>query len=327
MAALAKVPCSIEFDPRAGGAGDAGIAVGVGGDLEAERMGGVDDRFHLGVGEMLAEAAGLLRKDSAGGGDLDDVGAGAGEFADPGGALLRTGAGIVDGERPDHLRAEAGDVAMAADGRDGRSGGNDPRSRDESLGGRAAKREADQRRRAEIADRGEAGEGGDPRVLGADQGRPFVGIDRLVAKVAAGIAGEMDVHVDEAGQDGLAGQVDEPGAGGGRGKPGRDGGDPAVGDGDGRRAGGGPRRVGDEVAGMDDHRLGGGGRGGERLDRLATGSASADPLMEGVLLLRAPALTSKKPGALAPRASFASGRLIRGAYQKKFSITSSTSPV
>ena len=119
-------------------------------------------------------------------------------------------------ERPDHLGPEAGDVAMAADDRDGRAGGEDSRARDEPFGGGPAKREADQRRRAEVADGGEAGERGDAGVLDAEQGHPFVAVDRLVAKVAAGIAGEMDVHVDQAGQHGLARQVDEPGAGGRR---------------------------------------------------------------------------------------------------------------
>ena len=110
---------------------------------------------------------------------------------------------------------------MAADDRDGRPGGKDPRPGDDALGGRSAEREADQRRRAEVAHRGEAGERRDPGILGADQGRPFVRIDRLVAKVAARIAGEMDVHVDQAGQHRLAGQVDEPGPGGRRRQAGR----------------------------------------------------------------------------------------------------------
>ena len=65
------------IDAGAGRRLDAARAMGVGGDLEAERMGGGDDRPHLLVGEMRLEAAPLLRQHAAGGGELDDVGAGA----------------------------------------------------------------------------------------------------------------------------------------------------------------------------------------------------------------------------------------------------------
>src|SRR4051794_34794789 len=54
--------------------GDSGVGMGVGGDLEAEAMGGVADRLHLGVGEGLAEALVALAQDAAGGVELDDVG-------------------------------------------------------------------------------------------------------------------------------------------------------------------------------------------------------------------------------------------------------------
>ena len=137
---IAAIACGVgegavldRIDPGARRGLDAARAMGVGGDLEAERMGGVDDRLHLGVGEMLAEAARLLREDAAGGGDLDEVGAGARGLADPRRALLGAGAGIAGAERLDHLGAEAGDVAMAADDRDGRAGGEDPRARDDAL--------------------------------------------------------------------------------------------------------------------------------------------------------------------------------------------------
>ena len=50
------------IDAGADRGGDALVGMGVGGDLEAERMGGLDDRAHLGVGERLAEAAVALAR-------------------------------------------------------------------------------------------------------------------------------------------------------------------------------------------------------------------------------------------------------------------------
>ena len=60
----------------------------------------------------------------------------------------------------------------------------------------------DMARRAEVAHGGEAGARGQQRVLDADDRRQLVGIDRLAPERRAGIAGQMDVGVDQAGQHG-----------------------------------------------------------------------------------------------------------------------------
>jgi hypothetical protein len=255
VAALAKVPCSIESTPA--------------------------------LGEGLAETLVALAEDSAGGVELDHVGAELGRFAHLGGAFVGTGAGVVAVERGGDFRAEAGDVAMATDGRKRLSRRKHSRSGNEAFVERPAKGEAVEPARAEVANGGESGADGDERVVGADERVPLFRIGRLAPERLAGHPGEVDVGVDQARKDGLAAEVDQPRVGGRGGQAVGDCGDPAVGDGDGRRARGRLRGVGDEVPGMDDDGLGGGGRGGEKAETGKQPEAHRGPL-DGSRLTAAP---------------------------------------
>ena len=57
------------------GVADAVVAVGMGGDLQAEHVGLVGDRLHLVIGQLLSAGAVAQREDAAGGADLDHLGA------------------------------------------------------------------------------------------------------------------------------------------------------------------------------------------------------------------------------------------------------------
>lgn len=101
----------------------------------------------------------------------------------------------------------------------------------------------------------------DAGVFDADDDAPFVGIDRFAAIIAAGVAGQVDVEVDEAGEQGLVAEVDDRGIGR-RGRAALDDRDDAVvGDGDGRGAERGLVGVGYDAPGVDD--------GGLRVGRAA----------------------------------------------------------
>jgi hypothetical protein len=93
--AIGKGAVLDRIDAGAGRGGDAAAPWAWAATFRPERMGGGDDGAHLLVGEMRLEPARLLREDAAGGGELDDVGAAAGEFAHAGGAFGRPGAGVV----------------------------------------------------------------------------------------------------------------------------------------------------------------------------------------------------------------------------------------
>ena len=100
-----------------------------------------------------------------------------------------------------------------------------------------AKREADLRRRADVAHRGEAGADGGARRSGRRAMAAYSSVSTASRQNSPlGIAGEVDVHVDQAGQHGAARKVDQPGARRRRLEAGGDALDAAVDDGDGRRA-------------------------------------------------------------------------------------------
>src|SRR3546814_7448495 len=89
--------------------------MGVRHDLETQRMGGGGDALHLGVREMRAEPAALLRQHTAGRGDLDDVGARARRLADLFGAFDGAGAGIALIEHRVDILAKARRVAVRSE--------------------------------------------------------------------------------------------------------------------------------------------------------------------------------------------------------------------
>ena len=127
---------------------------------------------------------------------------------------------------------------------------------DEAVRGAAAERKGAILPRPRLAHRGEPRAQRNAGVLHPDDDAPFVGIDRLAAIIAAGIAGQVDVEVDEAGEQCPVAEVDDLGARG-RWRPAcvdRD--DAVVGDGHGRGA---ERRlvgIDDHAAGVDDGGLG-----------------------------------------------------------------------
>ena len=184
---------------------DAARAMGMGGDPEAERVRGGDDGAHLLVGEMGLEAGALLREDAAGGGELDHLRAVAGDARGPARRIGprrcrccgRTSAAITSGRKPE-TSPWPPMIEMAGPEATMRGPGNSP----SRVPRESAKPTCGAG--AEVAHRGEAGAQGGARVADADQHRIFVRVDRLVAIVAAGIAGEVDVHVDQARQHGAA---------------------------------------------------------------------------------------------------------------------------
>ncbi len=209
-------------------------------------MRGVGNRLHFGGGEVRFETAPLLREDAAGRSDLDHVRAvlaGEPHFRR---AFDRAGAGEARIEQLVDLGAEAIDVAVAADDRQRRASRNNARPRHHALGRPAAQREGGVTPTARFAHSGEPGQRGDARVLGTDHDAPFVRLGRFLPEIAARIAGQVSVEVDQARQHGLGLEVDL--AVGGHGTvAGSDRHDPAIGDED----RGSPGRFG---SGISDHR-------------------------------------------------------------------------
>jgi hypothetical protein len=105
---------------------------------------------------------------------------------------------------------------MAADDRHGCAGRDHPRAFDPALGSPPAQGEDHLEHGAQVPDGGEAGAQGDAGIADPGEHRPRIGFDRLVAIITAGISGQMDMGVDQAGQDGAVRQVDQPGARGSR---------------------------------------------------------------------------------------------------------------
>ena len=114
--------------------------MGVGHDLEAQRMGGVGDRLHFRIGKMCFQPATLLRENPAGCGNLDDVRARARCLAHLFGAFDHAGAAIAAGEQFVDRFGKTGGVAMTADDRQRGAGGDDARSGYDPIGSAAAQR-------------------------------------------------------------------------------------------------------------------------------------------------------------------------------------------
>ena len=218
-------------------------------------MRGICDRGHLVIGEMRAQTAALLAQHAAGRGNLDDVGAVAAGLAHFGGALDRAGAGEAAGQQIVDLRQEAGHIAMPADDRERRPGGNDARAGNQAFIGAPAQRERGLPGGARLPHGGEAGLHGFQRIFHAHDHAPFARFGRFLPEIAARIAGQMHMCVDQAGQHGLVAEVDDVVAGGRSVDPGGDRDDFAVLDQHRGRTHGVGRGIGDQIADKD--RLGG----------------------------------------------------------------------
>ena len=192
---------------------DPARAMRMGHDFEAERMGGVGDRLHLLAGKLRVQPAPLLRQHATGGGNLDDVGARTRRLADPGGALDRTGAAVAAGQQIVDVLGKARHIAMTTDDRQRRARRNDAGSGNDPLGGTPAQREGRILRGSRFAHGGETGLRGDQGIFGANDHAPFGGLGGFLPEIAAGIAGQMDVQVDQAGHHRLGGEIDDGGTG------------------------------------------------------------------------------------------------------------------
>ena len=144
---------------------------------------------------------------------------------------------------------------MAADGGQWLAGDEHARAFDQAFVDRPPEREAGDAGRAEVAHRGEASAQRDQRIMRAEQRQIIVRVDRAAPEGRARIADQMDMGIDQAGQDRAVRKIDQAGAGWRREKPGRDALNPAIHNGDGGGSGDGPGRIGHQTAGMDDNRL------------------------------------------------------------------------
>ncbi|OIQ63318.1 hypothetical protein GALL_551410 [mine drainage metagenome] len=238
---------------------DARGAVGVGGDLHAGGVGLINDGLDLIEGQLLGAGGVAVAEHTAGGADLDDLGAVFVQLADHLAALV----GAVDHRRPllVHRGREEGGVTMAAGRADGVGRRNDARPLDIAGVDRLLQADVVVVVGADIADGGEAGlqgaPGGAHRDIGAVIAVEGHGLDDRIAAVE--LAGDVVVGVDQAGQDGGVGQVDDLGPGR-RDEARLDAGDAVVMDQDRDLGAGRLADPVDQVAGMDDHILGKGRR-------------------------------------------------------------------
>ena len=170
---------------------------------------------------MRGAGAVALRENAAGGEDLDDVHAvldlradGLAHLVDAIGDLVAA----MFGEQSDvGLRGETVDIAMPAGDGDPGPAGDDARSGDRTFIDGVAQIDGRKRRRADIADGGEAGEQGGVRVANRGEalreGRVFEVVDGIVA---VGAGGEMSVAVNQARQHGGMREIDDRRSGGNR---------------------------------------------------------------------------------------------------------------
>jgi hypothetical protein len=168
----------------------------------------VGDRLHLLQSELLSADAVTEREDSAGRTNLDHFGA---IFVQPAHLLAR-----VPGPADNRwsllvvIRRQAGVVAVAA-GRTDRIGrGDDPRTLDPAAVDRLLQRHVVEILRADVAHGRETGIQGRRSIGRTHDGPEIVGIFEALVAADLGETGQVDVHVDEAGEQGLAGKVDLP---------------------------------------------------------------------------------------------------------------------
>ncbi len=227
----------------------------------------IGNRLHFIEGEMRLQAPALLRQYAAGRGDLDHVGTILAGQPHLRRAFHHAGAGEAGIEQFVDLGPEAVDVGMAADDRQRRASGHDARAGHHSFGSAAPQGKGGGRAAARFAHGGKAGARGDQGVLGADDHAPFVRLGRFLPEIAARIAGQVGVEVNQAGQHGFGREVDfavgcdasRKGA-----IAGGDRDDLAIGDDNGGRAAWLAACIGDHAACTDRHGFGGERRGDYR---------------------------------------------------------------
>ena len=216
-------------DAGADGIRDARGTVGMGGDLEAPHMRLIGDGGQLGQGHLLLTGFGIAREDAAGRADLDHLGP---VFAD----LAHGMAGVLDAVGVEwiglgHGVRHAGDIAMAAGGSERGARGNDPRPFDEAAVDGLTQGHIGEIGSAEVTNGGEARHEVGAGMDDLKDGSEVVGIVQLVPARDIGRRGQVDVHVDQARQQGQARQVEAAGIrrqAGRHGRPDRS--DPAIGD-------------------------------------------------------------------------------------------------
>ena len=150
----------------------------------------------------------MLRQHAAGCGDFDDIGPHARCFADLLGAFDSTGAGIATVKRPENFRPKAADIGMAADDGQRRTSGDNARAINNARCRSAPQRIAGVLCRARLTHRGETRFHSQRGVFHADNHAPFVWLDRFIAIITARVAGQVDMQVDQAGDDGFGRHVD-----------------------------------------------------------------------------------------------------------------------
>ncbi|MNI02755.1 hypothetical protein D3C73_556420 [compost metagenome] len=189
---------------------DAVCAVGVGRDLAAHAVRHLDDGGQLVLGELLIQAGGGVRQDAARGGDLDDVGARAHLGPHRAAAVLGSRADALVRQDVQDVVAIAVGVAVAAVDRDRRPRRDDARPRHVAAPHRVAQGEDGLIGPAEVGHGGEAGVERAPGVAGPDHGLVGVGHRHPVqTAVRALLAAEMDVAVDQSGQNEGVAQIDD----------------------------------------------------------------------------------------------------------------------
>ena len=200
------------IDAGADRRGDAFVGMGVGGDLEAERMGGLDDRAHLGVGEATGRGRGrpgertppvawnLITSAPARASSRTR----AAHCSAPVQVLWPSSAAITSGRKPatspwpPMVESAWPETSM-------RGPGSSPSSI------AAPEREAGGAGRAEVADGGEAGAQRWSARCGRRPGRDIRRSGPPPARTALpGTLDQMDVGVDQAGQHGAVRKVDQP---------------------------------------------------------------------------------------------------------------------
>lgn len=193
-------------DPGADRGLDASAAMRVCRDLEAPLMRLIGNRAQLLFGELLLTRLGVARENPAGGADLDHLCAVLALLAH---LLAQLGGAIADRRR---LRAKRGRkiglVAMPAGRADRVRGRHDARAGRPALGNRLLQCHVVIAFGTDVAHRGEPGIEHCARVRGGNEAPEAVGELQAVVPAISGRAVEMDVHVDQPGEQCLARQVD-----------------------------------------------------------------------------------------------------------------------